>query len=108
MDMSPTGDMSILFVKETDQIVHTGRDACKKHIEKRDGGHGFHHDNSSRNDDRVVTAFDPDTDIFAALVDCILFHGDGGRGLDGSPENDIAAVADAAQDAAGMIGYTFY
>ena len=91
-------------LEETDQIIHAGRDAGKEHIQKRDGSHGFYDYNRSGNDHRIMASFDPDTDIFILFVYGILFHRDGRSGLDGSAENDIAAVADAAKDSAGMIG----
>ena len=51
-----------------------------------------------------MPSFDGDADSLALLIYGILFCGNGRRWFDGGPEEDGRAVADTAQDAAGVIG----
>jgi len=51
-----------------------------------------------------VAAFDFDGNIFAVFVDGLLGSSNGRGRFETSPDNDIASVADTAQDTSGMVG----
>ena len=79
-------------------ILHTGVQNCK-------GCHGLHHNHGARDDNRVMAAFDLYIDIFHIPVYRFLWLEDGRGGLYVGSYDDRRAVADAAENPSGMVGF---
>ena len=69
-----------------------------------EGGHGLDNGDGTREDARVVAAVSREEGGAAVDIDRRLFAEEGGNGLEGHAENDVVAVADAALDAAAVVG----
>ena len=86
------------------KILYTGSHIYQHSIQQGNGGHRFHNNNGSRHNDRVVSSFDRNFNIFPLVIDSLLFAENRWCRLHMGAEKNRGAVADAAQDAAGMIG----
>ena len=86
------------------QMLHSGGHVLQQQIQKGDGGHGLHYHHGPGNDDGIVPSPDADLPAAAVLKQGCLGTGNGGSGFEGNSYQKIAAVADSAQDPAGMIG----
>ena len=91
------------FIK-TAEIVHAGAHIGKESVGDGHRGHGFHHDDCSRDDHRIVAAVDFHVKFRSVVGNGALRLADGRGGLNVGAKNDLASVTDAAQDAACMIG----
>lgn len=81
-----------LFGIEFHQVIHFGRHIGKKQIYKSESTHGFHHDNGSWNNDRIMAAFNFQSEGLFVLGDRLLGLGNGGSGLDAGTDKDGASV----------------
>jgi hypothetical protein len=74
-------------------------------VDQNQSDHGFGHGHSTRSDAGIVSPFDPDFSFFAFLGDGILLAIDGGCGFHHHAHHDIVTVRNAAEDAAGIVGF---
>ena len=73
-------------------------------IGKGEGGHGLDNGDGAGEDAGVVAAVSREEGGGAVDIDRRLFAQEGGYGLEGHAEDDVVAVADAALDAAAVVG----
>ena len=73
-------------------------------IGEGEGGHGFDDGDGAGEDARIVAAVGREEGGVAVDIDRRLFAQEGGHGLEGDAEDDVVAVADAALDAAAVVG----
>lgn len=79
----------VLIFIDCFQMIHSGSCIDKKRVQKSDGGHAFHHDDSSGHNDGVVAAFDGDADFLVIPVYGVLRGEDGGRRLYVGAQHDL-------------------
>ena len=67
--------------------------------------HGFGHGHSAGSDAGIVPSLNLDFGFFAFLGDGVLLAVDGRRGFHHHTHYDIVTVRNAAEDAAGIVGF---
>ena len=73
-------------------------------VDKHEREHGFGDGGGAQSDAGVVSAVGGEFDGVAVDVDAAARGGDGAGGFDGDVDVDVLAGADAAEDAAGVVG----
>ena len=68
------------------QMIDSCTHICEQQIESSDCSHAFHDYDGTRNDNRIMTAFDGNVDLFAGLIHSLLCLADGRGRLDGNAE----------------------
>ena len=66
--------------------------------------HGLHHRHGSGQHTRVMSTFRGEGGGLSAIVDCLLLFADRCGGLEGHPDHNRLAVADASLNSAGIVG----
>lgn len=102
--MNVSGSDTGFLSKEILDPIQTGSHADHQHVKDGQGRHTFDYDHGARHDDGIVAAFDGDGDVLSGFVHGLLRSADGGGGLEGGPEDQVASVADAPEDASCVIG----
>ena len=86
------------------QSVYRGGHVQHHQIQQRDSGHSLNNYAGPGGDERIVAPVNGHRTDGSVGAERSLFSGNGRCGLEADPDANIAAIADSAQDAAGMIG----
>ena len=85
-------------------VFQSGTHAAEQGVCHSESSHGLYHHHRPGNDHRIVASLDFNFRLLSGAGHSFLRGCNGWGGLKGCAQNQVTAVADAAQYAAGMIG----